>query len=453
MEHYLILTQQRNSTRNKYKDVVGDIYHFPVNKKKNYLNQFANLPAKFIYYEPTSNGGKGEFFGCGEILESPLRDVNNEGYYFAKIKNYFPFTNPVHRKNKKGVIEEQNNPHYNAQNAVRKTTKELYIEICAAGGVGTVARANNKNKIKGVAPFNAKLFLTKTWGFNPEEYPFVGFSSKAGQNKYLKEASRDDWVVIVGTREEPTPPEQQGKILGICKLGKEKIDPVTVLNEIGTTIKPHEYKKNGEYRWLWALPMLKAKKLDPPVDCNSVIGSYLPGQHWATYAQDVEAKLGVSAVKDLLSLNYKDCEVHDITSLNQANVFSDTLNLERNYGRTGPPPSSKRSGSERELGKGYTYALKLIGRDFDAFKIGMTHDVEVRLKTLNSEIRPVVTGCSWEPFLIQSFLTEQMANNFEQIILNHFVDYKFYGEREIIKVSPKELLSIWGKLFAQKKWL
>jgi hypothetical protein len=131
---YLVLTQYRNDS--SYNDFIGKYYHFPANEAKSYLKQFDTLPIEFIYYEPAKNGGKGEYYGFGRITKQPFEDKRESGYYFAEISEYKEFAKPVSLKNKLGInVEEQNNPHYNAQNAVRKIPSELLEEICLDGGI------------------------------------------------------------------------------------------------------------------------------------------------------------------------------------------------------------------------------------------------------------------------------------------------------------------------------
>lgn len=131
---YLVLTQYRNESN--YNDFIGKYYHFPALPTKSYLSQFEKLPIEFIYYEPTKNGGKGEFFGFGRITTPPFEDKREAGHYFVEISDYKEFSKPVSYKNELGInIEEQSNLHYNSQNAVRKIPKELLSEICLDGGI------------------------------------------------------------------------------------------------------------------------------------------------------------------------------------------------------------------------------------------------------------------------------------------------------------------------------
>ena len=132
-QNCLVLTQYRDG--DKYNDFIGKFYHFPANSSKSYLSQFSEIPIEFIYYEPIKSG-KGEFFGFGRITKKPFEDKREPGYYFVEISEYKEFSKPVSFKNELGInIEEQNNPHYNSQNAVRKIPQKLLEEICLDGGI------------------------------------------------------------------------------------------------------------------------------------------------------------------------------------------------------------------------------------------------------------------------------------------------------------------------------
>ena len=107
MSNCLVLVQYREeSSTNNYNDFIGTLYHFPGSENKSYLKQFKNLPLEFIYYEPTKNGGKGEYFGYGKIVEPPFKDRQNEGQYFVKIDSYKAFSKPVSYKKNKNVLWE-----------------------------------------------------------------------------------------------------------------------------------------------------------------------------------------------------------------------------------------------------------------------------------------------------------------------------------------------------------
>jgi len=125
MKNYLILSQYRDNS--EYNDFIGILYHFP-KKHKNYIQP----GSEFIYYEP-SKKGKGVYFGYGKI-ESVFEDKKETDHYYAKVVDYQPFKNEVPLKDANETLHE-NKEQYNAQNAVRYTTKEIIENICKKGGL------------------------------------------------------------------------------------------------------------------------------------------------------------------------------------------------------------------------------------------------------------------------------------------------------------------------------
>jgi hypothetical protein len=130
----LILSQYREG--DLYNDFIGKFYHFPSSSRKNYLNQFDNLPIEVIFYEPEKEG-KGEFYSYGKIIKSPFADKREPDHYFVEISDYRPFSKPVYFKNNEGEILEKifNKENYNYNNAVRKINPRFLDEICLDGGI------------------------------------------------------------------------------------------------------------------------------------------------------------------------------------------------------------------------------------------------------------------------------------------------------------------------------
>lgn len=110
-------------------------------------------------------------------------------------------------------------------------------------------------------------------------------------------------------------------------------------------------------------------------------------------------------------------------------------------GGSGPPPSSSRAGVDRTVSKGFTYALALQGSEISAIKIGFTSDVVRRIGTLNREIRPALTKCSWSLLDCWAFETEDEAYEFEQKLLLLFQEHLVSGEREIISIPHDQFLN------------
>lgn len=299
---------------------------------------------------------------------------------------------------------------------------------------------------------NSQVFLTKVWGYEPENYPFLGFSEDGRRSSYMLEAAHGDWLIVTGTKQDPTVEEEQGRLLGLVQLGLDPLDSLEILKEIGSPIEDNQYNSNGSYKWPYALPFLKAYKFADKPDCKDIFGEYLPGYYWATNAVNLEGKFERSLIEEIFRFKLIETKIHEIPALRKAQIFSQNLRGSRN-GPTGPPPSHSRSGSDRVKGRGYTYALKLIGRSNDAFKIGCASNLKERLAELNRELRPSVTGCHWKIIWMHEFENEDYAYNFEQLLHAHFKDDRFEGETEIFKSSENTIQSIWAKIFAEKRWV
>jgi hypothetical protein len=124
----LVLTQSRESS--EYNDFIGRYYHFP----SKYLGQFENLPAEFVYCEP-SKTGEGVYFGYGKIKNAPVDDRRESGHYFVEVSEYKSFAVPVPFKDASGKPLEKDSPYYNYQNAVRRIPPKLLDEICLDGKI------------------------------------------------------------------------------------------------------------------------------------------------------------------------------------------------------------------------------------------------------------------------------------------------------------------------------
>lgn len=298
-----------------------------------------------------------------------------------------------------------------------------------------------------------KLFLTKTWGWSPETHPTFGFSKEGARDKFLRESTHGDWIVIAGTKGLPTDPSEQGRLLGMCRVGRDKVDGAAIMKAIGTPLTESELDEKGRYRWPWAMPIVEAVRFSPLPDTHDTLGSYLPGQEWAAFALEVEERLGAEAVRALLSLPSVRCEIAHIPVIDKEVAYSEAMRLQKKYGPSGPPPSSTRSGSERELGEGFAYAFPLVGSKVSgAIKIGSSHDVPERLRQLNAEIRPHLTGCEWRLGFWQVFSSETHAYRFEQMLLSRLRERLIPGEREVVSMPMRELEVAWTSLLFSKQW-
>jgi signal transduction histidine kinase len=124
----VVLVQHRGDS--EYNDFIGKFYHFP----EKYVKLLQKDNIEFIYYEPTTKGGKGSYFGYGKIKRT-FEDKKVKNHYYAEITNYQPFAKDVPFYDDKTSSNREKPPYYNQQNAVRRIDPIALDEICLDGGI------------------------------------------------------------------------------------------------------------------------------------------------------------------------------------------------------------------------------------------------------------------------------------------------------------------------------
>lgn len=302
----------------------------------------------------------------------------------------------------------------------------------------------------------ARLFLTKVWGFSPDEHPVLGFSSEGGRNKFLKESKPGDWVIFAGTLTFPTPSQCQGRMMGMVQLGTQEIEVEPLLREIGVEIPKEDYDEEGQYRWPFGLPVIKAKKFVQSPKVIDIFGDNLSGTDWAAYAIDIEQRRGAEVVAKINALATEPIMVPEVPAIVRQRERQRALQLIGGGSVTGPGPSTSRAGSERETGAACAYLLSLVGAPFGSrpvFKVGYAIDVNNRVAELNKGLVTVVTGYSWKLESHQPFTSEKHAFNFEQILHKRLRPYLVDGEREIYRIPRKsDIDTVWFDVFQMADW-
>lgn len=297
-----------------------------------------------------------------------------------------------------------------------------------------------------------KVFLTKVWGFDPETYPALGFNSEGGRLKFLKESAPGDWVVLAGTRGAPTEPGDQGRLLGKVQLGPEEIDVEQVVRSVGTPIPDDHYNDDGRYRWPFGLPLIAAERFLEKPDLADVLGDYLPGTQWASYALDVASTLGPAKQIQLEGLRTEVASIIDAPAIIRQRERQRALVLNQTKGATGPGPSTFRSASVRVAGTASVYIFQLQGGPRTAYKVGYSGDLDARLALFNKGLISPVTGFYWKPVMSQTFATEKQAYAFEQILHARLRPYTVEGEQEVYAMRWEDLNRAWTDELINADW-
>lgn len=276
------------------------------------------------------------------------------------------------------------------------------------------------------------IFITRVWGFDPENWPVIPFIKDGHRDKLLRESSPGDLIVFVATKGDPTLEELRGRLLGMAEIGREAVDTLDVIGD-----GPHEpwaYNEKGQFRWPKAIPMLKAWRFKPQPMLLDVIDRQLPRS--ATSQGVLLSANDADAVRNLKKTEV--VEIKKTETLKQAQLLGKALSASGQT--TGPKPSSWTGETGRDVNRtSFTYAFRF--GDTDIWKIGHTIDVEKRLKEVNLHIPSEVIPCQWVSRYAQRWGSEPDAHAMEQRVLEALEKKRTEGER--VKCTERELLSAW----------
>lgn len=302
----------------------------------------------------------------------------------------------------------------------------------------------------------SRYFLKKVWGFSPDSYPVLGFPPSGGRSKFLREGSPEDWVVLAGTKGPETDEEDQGRLLGMVRLGSSPVDVEAVLLSLGTPIRKIDRKENGDYRWPEGLPMIEARRFVDRPDVSLVFGNYLPGEEWAAYAICLDKKFSPEVVSHLASLPTEPIDI-TLSPIIAGQVAVHEGMRSNRGGPTGPAPSDHRDAVDRAPTGGFGYLFRLrvpnsARGSTPVFKVGRAVDVEARRCDLNRGLLTSVTGFSWEHVTAQRFQTEDQAHRFEQALHARLRRYLVEGENEVYRMPPGDIETEWMGIYRSGEW-
>lgn len=276
-----------------------------------------------------------------------------------------------------------------------------------------------------------QLFISRFWGFRPETIPLITFSQAAYRDRLLKEANPHDRIVFVATKGEPTLPEEQGRLLGMAEIGVRAVKTLDVIKR--EDIRADSW--NGDQpKFPEAIPMLRAWRFTDKPMLTDVLDEQL------TYFATVAAvKLDETDTSRILALPCDEVEIPNIEILNREKVVAERNALLPSKGIA--PTSGERTVTVAERDYGWVYAFRYGKRN--AWKVGMSHNVDNRMDQLNCNIPYAVTGEQWEPFKRQKFSSPQDAFTAEQAIIAQLAKQAKSLGGEMFECDPKLFDAVW----------
>lgn len=275
-----------------------------------------------------------------------------------------------------------------------------------------------------------KVFIKKVWGYHPASWPVLGFGKTAGANKLNREYNTGDWVALVGTKNDPTPKNEQGRLLGLIKVTNIILDDIEgLLNDLNTDLDHHCFNKNGAFKWPVGFPYLEAYRFENHPLTSDVLPDHNPNNGRAEAAYGM--LLDQDSAQRILSLP-KTEEIFPISKL----IEKDLKLKELLTGRSGPVPAIGARESEYSDGENFVYIFHIKGKQF--YKVGRSNDIHRRLDEFNSSPHARFTNLPLELFQAQPLPDANTAHKVEQSI--HAKLDKYAVGNECFSKAPEKIM-------------
>jgi hypothetical protein len=273
------------------------------------------------------------------------------------------------------------------------------------------------------------LYLTKVWGFSVPCGP-LQFSTAGWRDRARAELRQGDLVVLVGTREEPTPEEDRGRLLGMMEPTTE---PVMSL-DFPLTVSDTDFTESGEYKWPYGLLNRQAWRFVEPPLLEEV------SQRRFT----MDSALGIVPLTDEESTRVLDLRRESVALSSSIRVLARIEGEDVARRRGAPVPTTTRAGIMHiRRAPAYTYAMAIEGAS-NAFKIGWALDYKARMQQFNLSSLPELGGLRYRVRMKELWNTAQHAFHMEQYLLRSFDSFRHRGNREVIcPVRFEELQRVW----------
>jgi hypothetical protein len=278
-----------------------------------------------------------------------------------------------------------------------------------------------------------KSFFTYVWG--PPGNPCwpLTFASKAARTLARKVMSEGDYVFTVGTKAEPTLPENRGRVLGLYQVSALEVNTIDYTELIDTSGMPQRTASEFPY----ALHPISVWEIIAQDNVFSRLVGPLTGAHHLQ-ARSTVVELNPEASAPLLALDRRPVSLAEPKTL-----LGRGLVAQKNS-KLAPKHEGAFSGVFNHHDIWFVYVLTLKdhrGRDL-AFKIGNASDPAMRLAAYQAPMAAEVTGLTWDLALKQPTGNEDEARRIEQGLLAHFAKHRLASNGEIIRgPSQSDIMS------------
>lgn len=269
------------------------------------------------------------------------------------------------------------------------------------------------------------VYMTKTWGFDVPCGP-LQFSERGWRDRARDMLSAGDLVVIVGTKGELTPVEEQGMVLGLMEPSSS---PVSSL-DFDLVRRASDLDDSGNYRWPYGLELRNAWRFSDP---RSRFSDLVKRRFGRNSAQGIVELTPTEAAKIL------DLPREAVPLLRAVRAGARIEGLEAARRRSAPPPSTNRTGvMHMRRAPAFTYAMLVEGAERPAVKIGWAFDWQQRERQFNHTAAPLLGGLRYRTILHALWNTAAEAFHMEQTLLRGFDNLRHSANSEIITPMTRE---------------
>lgn len=277
-----------------------------------------------------------------------------------------------------------------------------------------------------------KVFFTYVWGKLGDPAWPLSFTTKQARRQAKENLAEGDLVFVVGTKGKPTPPEDQGRVVGVYQVSDLEVNT----QDYDVPTSERDLDKDGNFRFPFALhPITVWQITDAGNHFADLVGTLLPQQY--LLAQTSIVKLDSEAAKPLLRLDRKRVSIADpATEFGKGRVQNKITKL-------APKHEGSFSGAFTDHENWYVYTLVLYDSRKQplAVKIGYSHNPQEREDAYNKPLAHEVSGLLWKLDTMQPVANEDTAREAEQAVLNSFDSNRLNSNIEIIRNTKPLLIS------------
>ena len=285
-----------------------------------------------------------------------------------------------------------------------------------------------------------KVFFTYVWGppGNPA-WPLT-FASIAARSHARAVLTEGDLVFTVGTKSAPTPPEDQGRALGVFRVSNLEVNT----QDYGLPRRFANPEFDSVIRFPFALHPVAVWEITSPDNIFAkLVGPLTPNHH-------LQAQSKVVELEDIVAEPLLELERREVPPAMPITEFGKGHVAQKNS-KLAPKHKGSFTGSFNDHDIWYVYmmVLKDKRKKVLAVKVGYSNEPETRVAAHNGPLAPEITGLRWHLYATQPTETEDKARDVEQPVLSRYARNKLASNGELL--SAVDPLLVAGEIAMQMR--